>query len=95
MANSPSRSVSASRRDHALFLELSRRLEEVAATIAELQQSAATDATLVDACADAWDVLDDLVYGDWSDIDQQRARTVLERIIEASDALSPRSAPQA
>jgi hypothetical protein len=45
---------------------------------------------LADAVAWAWDVLDDLAYGDWSQIDQQRARAALERIIEASDAVTPR-----
>lgn len=47
-------------------------------------------ARLVDACAGAWDVLDDLAYRDWSQIDQSRARVWLERIIEASDAVTPR-----
>jgi hypothetical protein len=49
---------------------------------------------VAEAVAEAWDVLDDLAYGDWSQIDQQRARAALERIIEASDAVTPRRASE-
>jgi hypothetical protein len=52
----------------------------------QLTRAAAANATVAEACAAAWDVLDDLAYGDWSLIDQAAARAAIVAVIEASDA---------
>jgi hypothetical protein len=51
-----------------------------------IEPTGVANATVAEACAAAWDVLDDLAYGDWSLIDQAAARAAIVAIIQVSDA---------